>query len=133
MNKIPQPLTLNEIISLNGVEGSEDAYEDDHGFIYEGKHASVLYYGGDAFNGGRPFTGLYYELYDTGELELYSYYNNGVPVKNMFTFYKKGTVKSYHYFSEDRMNDYFYKFDEAGNLIQADIWENGNLKRQSYK
>ena len=61
MNNIPTPLTLEEIIAQGGIEGSEEAYDDEYGFDYSGPDAAFLYYGGDEFSGGKPFTGVYYE------------------------------------------------------------------------
>ena len=36
MNNIPTPLTLEEIIAQGGIEGSEEAYDDEYGFDYSG-------------------------------------------------------------------------------------------------
>lgn len=33
MNNVPIPLTLEEIVIQGGIEGSENAYEDEHGLI----------------------------------------------------------------------------------------------------
>ena len=125
MYRIPTPLTLEEIIAQGGIEGSEDAYEREDGFDYSGPDCSLLYYGGDEFSGGKPFTGLYYELYESGELESYAMYNKGMPVGGYYIFYENGNVKRYSFFSKDRLNDYCYYYDENGKLERADVWENG--------
>ena len=43
----PTPITLEKIISQGGIEGSAEAYEDDHGFTHSGIDTAFLYYGGD--------------------------------------------------------------------------------------
>jgi len=133
MYEIPTPMTLEEIISLGGIEGSEEAYEDDHGFAYSVMGTDHLYYGGDEFDGGKPFTGLYYELYPDGKLESYATYQDGMPTGGLFSFHQNGKIKSYSYFSEGRLNDYYYVYDEEGKMIRANIWENGKLRRETFK
>lgn len=44
--------------------------------------------------GGKPFTGLAYELYDNGNLVYYCYYNNGFSEGDYVEFYPSGTIKS---------------------------------------
>ncbi len=78
MNNIPIPLTLEEIILQGGIEESEDAYEDEHGFDYPKPDSDLLYYN------GKPFTGLYYELFSDGNLELYIKYRNGLPTEDYY-------------------------------------------------
>lgn len=133
MYDIPRPLTLDEIILQGGIEGSEEAYEDVNGFDYSGQDNAFLYYGGDELDGGKPFTGLYYERYPTGQLEMYAFYQDGMPKDFCFAFYKNGKVKSYSYFSEDKLNNYCYLFDEEGKMIRADIWENGKLTQKRFE
>lgn len=133
MYDIPVPLTLEEIISLGGIEGSEEAYEDDHGFEYSGPDNAFLYYGGDELDGGKPFTGLYYELYPDGKLEWYARYQNGMPVGDIFAFYQNGKIKRYRYFSEDRLNDYQYSYDENGKMVLASICKNGKHRQERYE
>jgi len=126
-------MTLEKIISQGGIEGSEEAYEDDHGFTYSGIDTAFLYYGGDEFNGGKPFTGLYYELYPDGKLNLYTTYQDGMPIGDFFSFHQNGKIKSYSYFSKDRLNDYRYLYDEEGKMIRANIWENGKLRQERFE
>lgn len=135
MYDIPVPLTLEEIISLGGIEGSEEAYEDDHGFAYSGTgyDSNILYYGGDAFDGGRPFTGLYYERYPDGKLEWYSWYQNGKHIGDLFAFYQSGKIKSYRYYSEDGLNNHIYSFDENGKMVLVYIWENGRCRQETFE
>lgn len=132
MCDIPIPITLDEIISKGGIEGSEEAYEDDHGFVYSGVDTAFLYYGGEEASGGKPFTGLYYELYPDGKLESYAMYQDGMPLGDFFSFHHNGKVKSYSFFSEDRLNDYCYIYDETGKKIRANIWENGKLRQERF-
>ena len=82
MNNVPIPLTLEEIVIQGGIEGSENAYEDEHGLDYSGPDSAFLYYD------GKPFTGLYYELFFNGNLELYIKYQNGLPRKIVLNFMK---------------------------------------------
>ena len=133
MNHIPSPLTLEELIALGAIEGSDEAYEDEHGFEYSGSDTAFLYYGGDEYSGGKPFTGFYYELYPNGKLESYFKYQNGMPIEDGFEFYENGCIKTYNYFSKDRLNDYCYSFDEKGDLISIIEWENGKLTRKCFK
>lgn len=47
--------------------------------------------------GGKPFTGLVYELYNTGELANYCIYKEGFLHGEYVKFYKNSTVKSVQY------------------------------------
>lgn len=132
MKEIPIPLTLEEIISQGGIEGSEEAYDREDGFEYSGHNCSLLYYGGDEFNGGKPFTGLYYELYENGKLESYCMYQNGMLKGNGYSFYESGKMKAYRFFSEDGLNNFCYHFDENENLERADVWENGKFTQKMF-
>ena len=100
MKNIPKPLTLEEIIAQGGIEGSEEAYDDEHGFEYSGSDNAFLYYGGDESNGGKPFTGLYYELFPNGKLESYAKYENGMPIEDSFEFYENGKIKTYNFVTD---------------------------------
>lgn len=132
MNNIPTPLTLEEIIAQGGIEGSEEAYDDEYGFDYSGPDAAFLYYGGDEFSGGKPFTGVYYELYPNGKLKSYSKYQDGMPIENSFEFYENGKIKTYSYFSKDRLNSYSYSFDEKENLILSSVWKEGKFAQERF-
>lgn len=133
MENIPTPFTLKEIISRGGIEGSEEAYDNKYGFEYSGQDNALLYYGGDEFDGGKPFTGLYYELFPNGKLESYAKYENGMPIEGYFSFYNSGIIKRYSYFSRDRMNNYCCYFDREGNIEREDIWKDGRLTQKQYK
>lgn len=132
MNNIPTPLSLEEIIAQGGIEGSEEAYDDEYGFDYSGSDTAFLYYGGDESGAGKPFTGLYYELYPNGKLELYSKYQDGMPIGDCFEFYENGRIKAYSYFSIDRLNSYSYSFDEKGNLKLSSVWKNGKFTQEQF-
>ena len=82
-----------------------DAKNDENGFDYSDPDSSLLYYA------GKPFTGLYYELYPNGGIELYSKYQDGVLVEDCFEFYENGKIKSYSYISKDRLNSYSCSFN----------------------
>ena len=133
MKNIPKPLTLEEIIAQGGIEGSEEAYDDEHGFEYSGSDNAFLYYGGDESNGGKPFTGLYYELFPNGKLESYTKYENGMPIEDSFEFYENGKIKSYSHFSRDRLNSCSYYFNESETLKLTSIWENGKLIQKRFE
>lgn len=47
--------------------------------------------------GGKPFTGLAYELYDNGNFVYYCYYKNGFSEGNYVEFYHNGNLKSQCY------------------------------------
>ena len=47
--------------------------------------------------GGKPFTGLAYELYENGNLAYYCYYKNGFKEGNYVKFHHNGKVKSIDY------------------------------------
>lgn len=47
--------------------------------------------------GGKPFNGLAYELYENGELAYYSYYNEGFLEGDFVRFHNNGKVKSIDY------------------------------------
>ena len=132
MNSIPIPLNLEEIIAQGGIEGSEEAYEDKSGFDYSGPDSAFLYYGGDEQSGGKPFTGLYYELFPNGNLELYIKYHSGLPVEDCFEFYENGKIKTYSHYSKDRLNSYSYSYDEKGKLKLSSVWENGGFIQKEF-
>lgn len=125
-NQMPTPLTLGELISYGAIEGSEDAYNDENGFDYSDPDSSLLYYA------GKPFTGLYYELYPNGGIELYSKYQDGVLVEDCFEFYKNGKIKSYSYISKDRLNSYSCSFNEDGKLILRNCFANGKFEQEKF-
>lgn len=133
MNNIPTPLTLEKLIAQGGIEGSEEAYDDEHGFDYSGLDDAFLYYGGNEFSGGTPFTGFYYELYPNGKLELYSKYQDGLPIEDYFEFYEDGRIKTYSYFSKDRLNSYSHSFDKKGNLTLSSIWKDGKFIQEHFE
>ena len=120
------PLTLEEIISQGGIEGSEEAYDREDGFEYSGHNCSLLYYGRDEFNGGKPFTGLYYELYENGKLESYGMYQNGMLKGNGYSFYGSGKMNAYRFFSEDGLNNKIKIDDDA--LITLAKYSGGDLR-----
>ncbi len=126
MNNVPIPLTLEEIVIQGGIEGSEYAYEDEYGFDYSGPDTAFLYYD------GKPFTGLYYELFSDGSLELYIKYQNGLPIEDCFEFYENGKIKTYSYCSKDRLNRYSYSYDEKGKIKLSNMWENGKFTQKVY-
>lgn len=68
-------------------------------------------------NGGKPFTGLAYELYNNGNLAYYCQYKNGYAEGTNVKFYKSGMVKS---------TEYMIKGQTRG--IRKVWHENGKLK-----
>ena len=47
--------------------------------------------------GGKPFTGLAYELYDNGNIAYYCYYKNGFKEGYYIKFHHNGQMKSTYY------------------------------------
>ncbi|MCM3569787.1 hypothetical protein [Neobacillus mesonae] len=45
--------------------------------------------------GGKPFSGLAFELYDNGNLAYYGYYRNGLKEGPFVEFYPSGKIKGY--------------------------------------
>lgn len=91
--------------------------------------------------GGKPFTGLAYELHDNGNLAYYCFYKNGFMEGNHVTFHQNGRVKSFETMVKGqtkglRINWYdsgelkfegnyqfgvcltFTEWDKAGNILQ---------------
>ena len=132
IKEIPIPLTLEEIISQGGIEGSDEAYDREDGFGYSGENCAFLYYGGDEFSGGKPFTGLYYELYENGKLESYVMYEDGMPIGGYYSFYQNGKIASYNFFTKNKKNDFCYYYNDKGDLERADIWQNGKFIRKTF-
>ncbi|MEI2463257.1 toxin-antitoxin system YwqK family antitoxin [Niallia taxi] len=67
--------------------------------------------------GGKPFTGLAYEVFDNGNLAYYCHYENGFAEGPNVKFYKNGIVKSI---------EYMIKGQTRG---KRKVWhENGKLK-----
>ena len=114
------------MIYYGAIEGSEDAYNDENGFDYTDTDSSLLCYA------GKPFTGLYYELYPNGNIELYSKYKDGVLIEDCFEFYENGKIKSYSYVSKDRLNSYSYHFNEYGKLILSNCFNNGKFEQEKF-
>lgn len=50
--------------------------------------------------GGKPFTGLAYELFDNGNIAYYCYYKNGFKEGDYIKFHNNGKVKSTDYMVE---------------------------------
>lgn len=67
--------------------------------------------------GGKPFTGLAYELYNNGTIAYYCYYKNGFKEGPYIKFYSNGKVKS---------TDCMKKGQTRG--IRKIWYENGELK-----
>ena len=53
--------------------------------------------------GGKPFTGLTYELYDNGKLVYYCFYKYGFEDGDYLEFYKNGNIKSKQYMKYGRI------------------------------
>ena len=99
-----------------------------------------MYYGGNEFSGGTPFTGFYYELYPNGKLELYSKYQDGLPIEDYFEFYEdgkyqltgEGKVKT----AEEMVAFYTelcHSFDKKGNLTLSSIWKDGKFIQEHFE
>ena len=57
---------------------------------------------------------------------------NGMPIENSFEFYENGKIKTYSYFSKDRLNSYSYSFDEKENLVLSSVWKDGKFTQERF-
>lgn len=96
-----------EFVLQNGID-----FENLHG-----KYCSDLILDKPEDKGGKPFTGLTYELYKNGQLQYYCYYKDGFEDGQYVEFYENGNVKS-------------IKFMKYGQIRgREETWyENGNPK-----
>ncbi|WP_298845018.1 toxin-antitoxin system YwqK family antitoxin [Clostridium sp.] len=82
-----------------------------------GEYCSDRILDNPADEGGNPFTGLSYELYNNGQLIYYSFYREGFPNGDYANFYKNNNIKSRQYMEYGRITG------------KKEVWfENGNLK-----
>lgn len=64
--------------------------------------------------GGKPVTGLVYELFPNGTLSGYAYYKDGYQYGEDVEFYKSGKVRCYTFFTDSEF--YLYEWYENGQL-----------------
>jgi antitoxin component YwqK of YwqJK toxin-antitoxin module len=67
--------------------------------------------------GGKPFTGLAYELHDNGNLGYYCYYKNGFAEGNYVEFYPNGNIKSECYMVRGQVRGTEKVWYESGEKI----------------
>lgn len=97
-------------------------YVKEHGVLYneyifysENEECEPLY-DKDPSLGGKPFTGLLYELDFNGVLRYYQYYENGFGNGEYVTFYDTGAVASYCVMERFEYVGKLYKWYKNGNL-----------------
>lgn len=70
-------------------------------------------------NGGKPFTGLTYELFDNGRISYYCYYVDGFPDGNFVQFYTDGTIHS------------ISKMKRGQSIEKTKWYQDGKIKEES--
>ena len=143
----PDVLSL-EYIKEHGVLYSEDVfYCDDYG--------SGALFDKDPKLGGKPFTGLLYELDNNGDLRYYKYYTEGFDdgeyvefydsgaiasycimknaafVGKLYEWHRNGKLKCFKEIDENRKQIRTIRFDDAGNIIF--LMEKGKIKINKYQ
>ncbi len=66
--------------------------------------------------GGKPFSGLLYEIYPSGELREYHYYKDGFEYGDDVSFYKNGQISRYTCFENGTFISNSYEWYENGQL-----------------
>lgn len=69
-------------------------------------------------NGGKPFTGVTYELYDNGRISYYCYYVNGFSEGDFVKFYTDGTICS------------ISKMKRGQSIEKAEWYPDGKIKEE---
>lgn len=137
-----------DVLSLEYVKEHGVLYSDDVFYLDDFK--SCVLYDKDPKLGGKPFTGLLYELDDNGILRYYKYYTEGFDDGEYVEFYDSGAIASYcimkygafvdklyewhrngklKYFKEidkNRKQIITIRFDDAGNIVF--LMEKGEIK-----
>lgn len=67
-------------------------------------------------DGGKPFTGLTYELYRNNKLAYYSFYKDGFPNGDFIQFYENGNIKKVQYMKYGRVAGIEETWFESGRL-----------------
>ncbi|MCR4766847.1 MAG: hypothetical protein K5875_02700 [Saccharofermentans sp.] len=129
----PDVLPL-KYIKEHGVLYSEDIF-------YCDDYESGALFDKDPKFGGKPFTGLLYELDSNGNLRYYKYYTEGFDdgeyvafydsgaiasycvmknaafVGKLYKWHRNGKIKSFKEIDENRKHIRTVRFDDAGNII----------------
>lgn len=137
-----------DVLSLEYVKEHGVLYLDD--VFYFDDFKSCVLFDKDPKLGGKPFTGLLYELYNNGMPRYYQYYIEGFEDGEYVEFYDSGAIASYcikkygafvdkvyewhrngklKYFKEidkNRRQIRTISFDDAGNIIF--LMEKGEIK-----
>lgn len=66
--------------------------------------------------GGKPFTGLAYELYNNNELAYYCFYKDGFDHGDFVEFYENGNIESVQYMEYGRISGKEETWFESGKL-----------------
>lgn len=101
--------------------------------IYEGVNFENLWYASCSDEildnaedeGGLPFSGLTYELYDNGQLIYYCSYKDGFPYGEEIWFYKNGNIKTRKYKKYGRIFGKEETWFEDGKLKSLSEYEFG--------
>lgn len=121
-------------------------YVKEHGTLYDG---CVFYSDNPEWEalfdkkpelGGKPFTGLLYELYLNGNLRWYQYYKDGFGDGEYVVFYDNGAVASYcimkgfsffgklhKWYIDGRLESFHEKDDNDKYIRTIRFDENGNI------
>lgn len=75
--------------------------------------------------GGKPFTGLTYELYDNGNLIYYSFYKDGFSHGDEMWFYRSGNIKRIEYKKYGRVRGKDEIWYESGKVKSLAEYEFG--------
>ena len=105
----------NKMIILNKDAVMEQGIDFDKGLWFASYGDIVL--DNEEANGGKPFTGLVYELYENGNLAYYSFYKSGFKEGNYVKFHKNGKVRSIDYMVKGQTRGVRKKWYESGELM----------------
>lgn len=94
-------------------------------------------------SGGKPFTGLLYELYENGNVRYYSMYEDGYQKGEYVSFYYEGTPWSYtimyngaftgiayHWYPDGKLKKRLERFGNSRHYKVVEYDENGNITKQ---
>lgn len=73
--------------------------------------------------GGKPFTGLAYEKYDNGELNYFSFYEDGMAHGLQREFYSNGHLKTEEYMKYGQLHGESKSWYENGNIRSVTMYE----------
>ena len=119
------PLNIKEIKANGGLLETDDLYNDEKGLIWSGNNYDILYYGGDQYTGGKPFTGILYMLYPNGNLKHYETFKFGVYYGDYYKFYMNGNIKKYMEYKAGSLTGKVLTFFENGSKKSDEVYKMG--------